>query len=347
MQSIACAYTHAPLPIPSVCRNKSNKTVSRLLGNDPLFKSIRSAEPLKTASRLPVNGSLFESIQVPAQPCLGADGPVWDAQAARAGSAARGGAAGLVSSQTSGTPPITPEQRAAIAGSAERRRQGSLPPGAIQVDPEATRLKRLRSTVLTAARLHVQEKARWKVAMLTLTYRPDVDWASGQISTVVRHIRQWLARKGHEMRFVWVQEFTKKGKPHYHLLLWLPLGLTIPKPDKQRWWPWGMTKIEWARNAVGYIAKYASKGDSLHKPSKGARMHGNGGLTGNALLEQRWWKLPVWLRESVEPSDRVRRRPTGTGGGFFHPDSGEVYESPWEVFFKGGLVYIVRKGESV
>ena len=323
MQSISCASTRAPIPV--TCNDKSS------------FSGTRLSE----------NGTPFEPIQTPENACSGGAADATAGQSRAEVAPPGGAAAGLVSSQTSGTPPITPEQRAAIAGSAERRRQGSLPPGAIQVDPEATRLKRLRSTVLTAARLHVQEKARWKVAMLTLTYRPDVDWAPGQISTVVRHIRQWLARKGHEMRFVWVQEFTKKGKPHYHLLLWLPLGLTIPKPDKQRWWPWGMTKIEWARNAVGYIAKYASKGDSLHKPSKGARMHGNGGLTGNALLEQRWWKLPVWLRQSVEPSDCVRRRPTGTGGGFFHPDTGEVYESPWEVFFKGGLVYIVRKGESV
>lgn len=259
-----------------------------------------------------------------------------------------GAAAGLVYSQTSGTAPLKARERAAIAGAAERRRKADVvPQGAMLIDREVSRLKRLRCSVLTAARLHVQEKSKWKVAMLTLTYRPDVDWEAGQISTVVRHIRQWLARKGHEMRFVWVQEFTKKGRPHYHLLLWLPLGLTIPKPDKQRWWPWGMTKIEWARNAVGYIAKYASKADSLHLPAKGARMHGNGGLTGTALTEQRWWKLPGWLREVVEPSDCVKRRPTGTGGGFFHPDTGEVYESPWEVFFKGGSVYIVRKGERV
>jgi len=230
-------------------------------------------------------------------------------------------AAGLVSSQTSGTPAAK----------------------AIRIDREASRLKRLRCSVLTAARLHVQEKSRWKVAMLTLTYRPDVDWAPGQISSVVRHIRQWLARKGHEMRFVWVQEFTKKGRPHYHLLLWLPLGLTIPKPDKQRWWPWGMTKIEWARNAVGYIAKYASKGDALHQPAKGARMHGNGGLTGGALIEQRWWKLPGWLRDRVEPSDGVRRAAPGSGGGFVHPESGEVYRSPWVVFFKGGYVFIEKR----
>ena len=245
-------------------------------------------------------------------------------EAAASDAAPGGAAAGLVSSQTSGTSPAK----------------------CIRVDREASRLKRLRCSVLTAARLHVQQKSRWKVAMLTLTYRPDVDWAPGQISMVVRHIRQWLARKGHGMRFVWVQEFTKKGRPHYHLLLWLPLGLTIPKPDKQRWWPWGMTKIEWARNAVGYIAKYASKGDSLHQPAKGARMHGNGGLEGDALIEQRWWKLPGWMRERVEPLDRVRRAPVGTGGGFVHPDTGEVYRSPWVVFFKGGYVFIEMRGVS-
>lgn len=232
-----------------------------------------------------------------------------------------GVAAGLVYSQTSGT-------------SGEK---------AHRVDREASRLKRLRCSVLTAARLHVQEKSKWKVAMLTLTYRPDVDWAPGQVSALVRHIRQWLARKGHDMRFVWVQEFTKKGRPHYHMLVWLPLGLSLPMPDKRGWWPWGWTNIEWARNAVGYLAKYASKADSLHLPAKGARMHGNGGLTGDALLEQRWWKLPGWLRGDVKPSDRVRRAQTGTGGGFIHPGSGEVYRSPWVVFFRGGWVWIERR----
>jgi len=245
--------------------------------------------------------------------------------AAAADAAPGGAAAGLVYSQTSGT----------------------SPQGPIRIDRQASRVKRLRCSVLTAARLHVQERPRWRVAMLTLTYRPDVDWAPGQVSGVVRHIRQWLARKGHDMRFVWVQEFTKKGRPHYHMLLWLPLGLTIPKPDKQRWWPHGMTKIEWARNAVGYIAKYASKGDALVQPARGARMHGNGGLTGEALIEQRWWRLPGWLRHDVKPSDGVRRAVTGTGGGFVNPDTGEVYRSPWVVFFKGGSVFIERRSVHV
>jgi hypothetical protein len=180
--------------------------------------------------------------------------------------------------------------------------------------------------------------------MLTLTYADPRGWRPDQMSHLVRQIRKWLARKGIGMRYVWVQEFCKKdARPHYHMLVWLPLGITLPKPDKQGWWKQGLTRIEWARNAVGYIAKYASKGDSLAQPEKGARMHGNGGLDGDALVEQRWWKLPTWLRGDVKPSDRVRRAAPGCGGGFVHPESGEVYKSPWIVFFKGGQVYIERR----
>jgi hypothetical protein len=180
--------------------------------------------------------------------------------------------------------------------------------------------------------------------MLTLTYRPDVNWEPGQISALVRHIRQYLGRKGIPMRQVWVQEFTKKGRPHYHLLLWLPLGITLPKPDKRGWWPCGMTKIEWARNAVGYIAKYASKADSLALPAKGARMHGSGGLTGEALLEQRWWKLPSWIRADYKvPAEVIRRAVAGTGGGYVIQSTGEVLRSPYIVFFKHGWVFIQRR----
>lgn len=239
-----------------------------------------------------------------------------------------GAAAGLVYSQTS----------------VPRTSSPSASP--ILIDRQASRLKRLRCSVLTAARLHVQEKGKWKVAMLTTTYRPDASWQKNQISDLVRCIRKFLARKSIEFRYVWVQELTKRGRPHYHLLVWLPLGITLPKPDKQGWWPWGMTKIEWARNAIGYIAKYASKGDDYQnygKFQKGARLHGNGGVTGDALLEQRWWKLPSWLRADVTPSDRVRRSLPGSGGGFFNPGTGEVYLSPWEVVFFKGQVYIQLK----
>ena len=293
MHSISCASARAN--ISPISHDKSPVLQSRFGKNVDTFSSICSARHGNSESP--------------------------GATAAAADAAPGGEAAGLVHSQTSGTP------------------SGQV----IRVDREASRVKRLRCSVLTAARLHVQQRARWKVCMLTLTYRPDAEWAPGQISALVRHVRQYLKRKGVEMRHVWVQEFTKKGKPHYHMLLWLPLGVTLPKPDKRGWWSLGWTRIEWARNAVGYIAKYASKADSLHQPAKGARMHGNGGLTDEAVVEQRWWKLPGWLRDQVKPSDGVRRAPTGSGGGFLNPDTGEVYKSPWVVFFKGGSVFIERR----
>lgn len=234
----------------------------------------------------------------------------------------RGFASGLVPSQTS-VPKPNPS-------SVDR----------ILVDAQATRLKRLKCSVLTAARLHVEQKKKWKVAMLTLTYRPDANWQPMQVTGVLKCIRKYLTGKAIEFRYVWVQEFTKRGRPHYHVLIWLPFGISLPKPDKRGWWPHGMTKIEWARNAVGYIAKYASKGDSLVQPAKGAHMHGNGGVTGDALLELRWWKLPAWARETVEPADRCKRR---RGGGLIIPETGEVLESPWLVLFLGGSVYLKRK----
>lgn len=248
-----------------------------------------------------------------------ADNTVRGCARARAGD---GLAVGLVSSETKGTDSPQPHSHRLLL-----------------IDKQEARIKLLRRSVLTAARLHCDQRKGWKVCMLTLTYAPANDWQAGQIGALIRCIRHYLKRKGVEFRFDWVQEFTKKGRPHYHLLIWLPRGITLPKPDKRGWWPYGMTKIEWAYNAIGYIAKYASKADSLHRPEHGARMHGNGGLTGDALLEARWWKLPAWARELCTPSDRLRRR---IGGGILNPDTGEVLLTPWRVQFSGGKVYIYR-----
>lgn len=263
-----------------------------------------------------------------------------------------GGGAGLVHSPTS-----VPEDQQALrlqhlAHEGAKAERWDMRPqeakNAILVDRQASRLKKLRSSVLTAARLHLEQKRKWKVAMLTPTYRPDAEWAPNQIAHLLRHIRKWLARKGVDFRYVWVQELTKKGRPHYHVLIWLPFGLTLPKPDKQGWWPHGWTKIEWARNAVGYIAKYASKGTDYQEHgqfAKGARLHGNGGLTGAALLEQRWWKLPAWLRPDALAEDRWSPR---KGGGYASKVTGETRQSPWEVLFSRGQVFIqLKKSEAV
>ena len=188
-----------------------------------------------------------------------------DATPVHARSACAGGGSGLVHSRTSDTP-------------SER----------IVLNPEKSRLKRLKSSVITAARLHAESRSKWRVLMITPTYAPGSAWNPRDITNLSKCIRQHLSRRGIEFRYVWVMEYTKKGFPHYHMLVWLPYGVTLPFADKQGWWTKGWTNQEWARNAVGYIAKYASKGTECAR-IEGARHHGNGGMTGAALLEQRWW----------------------------------------------------------
>ena len=223
---------------------------------------------------------------------------------------------GLVSSQTSG---ISSEP--------------------IRVDPGASRLQRMRRRVLTGARLHVGQVSKWRAAMLTLTYRPEIDWDGHHVSDCLRHIRQWLKRRCIGIRYVWVMETTKAGKPHYHVVVWMPFGIKLPMLDLQGWWPHGMTRMEWAKCAVGYVSKYVSKGEEGAALPFGARMYGVGGLEGVALVEARWWALPGWLRDQVEMGIKVRRM---KGGGWLDHDNGEVFYSPWRVEFREGFVYLIR-----
>jgi hypothetical protein len=213
------------------------------------------------------------------------------------------------------------------------------------------RLSRLKRGTITAARLHQEAvtkggfRGRW--AFLTATYAEADAWKPRHLPELLDQIRKWLARRGHPMAYVWVAEiqpgrFRRTGDAvvHYHIMLWLPRGLTLPKPDKQGWWRHGSTKIEWARNPVGYMAKYASKEDGPAKFPKGARIHGCGGLKGEQQQEARFWRRPRWLREQTRMTDDVRRH---NGGGWFELETGEIFESPWEVTFEGGGVWLRLK----
>lgn len=188
----------------------------------------------------------------------------------------------------------------------------------IEINRAASRVKKLHSAVLTRSRLisHSLPRGRYKAAMLTLTYAEDDQWHAKHISTLLQNVRMHMKRRGLSAPYVWVAELTQKGRIHYHVLLWLPKGFTLPKPDKQGWWPWGMTRIEWAKNAVGYLAKYASKGtDPMMENAfpKGCRLHGAGGFSDSVRKSARWWALPAYLRSAFFPAcDLMRRK----GGGF-------------------------------
>lgn len=116
------------------------------------------------------------------------------------------------------------------------------------------RIKRLRRTVWACGHLHrlaVPRGHRENVWFVTLTYRGVEDWQPRHVSGCLKSVRKWCKRRGVPLRYVWVAELQKRGALHYHLAIWLPKSIQLPKFDKQGWWPHGMTQRVIAKNAVG------------------------------------------------------------------------------------------------
>lgn len=233
---------------------------------------------------------------------------------------------GLVYSSTSGTP----------------LRRVSL-----ELDRNRIRAARLRKSIITGARLHDSEarqgSARGAWYMLTATYAEGSDCSPRDISGLVKRIRSHFDRfnrrtgRGRSrLRYLWVGELTKRLRPHYHLLIWIPRGYYLGKPDLRGWWPHGMTRIERARNAVGYLAKYASKfcGAMAAAFPRGFRTHGVGGLNEESRRELRWWKAPLDAREALGEDADIRK----VFGGYADKRTGAFWPSPWRVFCDRGRI---------
>lgn len=211
-----------------------------------------------------------------------------------------------------------------------------------KIDRDQSRLRRMKHGVLTSARLHEedlqQRKARYRRAMVTLTYRNTDDWRADDVSYFMRLVRQWCKRRRIDVRYVWVAELQKRGAVHYHIIFWLPIGVTLPKPDKQGWWPHGMTRIEWVKRPVAYLAKYVSKGEDKKFP-KGCRIHAFGGLSESGRNERCWWLMPTWVKEIADIDDKPRR---AKGGGIVLKSTGEIVKSPWKVIMTGMGIFVVK-----
>ena len=257
-------------------------------------------------------------------------------------------AAGLVLSSTSDTPSCLPS----VSGIASAVSQ-NLTSGFV-VDAWRSRSERLKKSVLNAANLHEQEVGKksalirseqWRCLMLTLTYRENVEWEKSQITQLLKAIRQYLKRKAIVFRYVWVLENIKRGRPHYHILVWLPLGISLPKPDKRGWWAHGMSRVEWIKkNGAAYIAKYCAKnshdsysGGQGHFP-KGARLHGCGGLSVDSRLIRTWWNFPKYVRQVFNmPTHDIK---PAKGGGWFSRLTGETLASAYRILSVSPLVIV-------
>lgn len=171
-------------------------------------------------------------------------------------------------------------------------------------------------------------KLRYRAWFVTLTYRPGVEWQPKHITQTLKCLRAWCDRQNVACRYVWVAEVQERRQAregghclHYHVLIFLPRHLTLPKFDKRGWWSHGLTQTVHARKPVSYMAKYASKGCGNVKLPRGARLHGCGGLSLCSRLERAWWMCPAYVRDMW--SDSALKPQRAPGGGWVAKATGE------------------------
>jgi hypothetical protein len=247
------------------------------------------------------------------------------------GFASHGGGAGLVISET------TPNERKAGAC---RTKGDNL---SVTFSPEETarkRIKRLKKGVWFAGRLHgsMAHKPghRPDVAyFVTLTYVGVNDWSAEHLTRATDAYRRHCKRFSVPARYLWVAELQKRGAVHYHLVAWLPRGVSMPKWDKSHtapsgrevsaFWSHGMTNTQKVKSsATAYLMKYLSKCSEFFRFPDGLRLFGVGGLDPQSRAVRSWSNLPEWAK--CEHGVGELRR---CGSTLVIAETGEIVEPVW------------------
>ena len=189
----------------------------------------------------------------------------------------------------------------------------------INIAPSAVaerRVKRLKKSVWASGHLHGMAEKGFRASkpwFVTLTYASANSWVPRHVSEAVQAFRKWCMARGYECRYTWVAEIqpkrlerTGEAVVHYHLLAWLPVGVSMPHWDKptrtptgrhrSAFWPHGMSNTEVAKSGVGYLMKYLSKLGELTRFPKGLRLYGIGGLCSQGRSVRSWFNLPEWVK---------------------------------------------------
>jgi hypothetical protein len=201
------------------------------------------------------------------------------------------------------------------------------------------RVKRLKRSVWASGHLHkLADKGHrppvcWFV---TLTYVGVNDWKADHITKAVKAFRNWCRQIDVPCRYTWVAELQRRGAVHYHLLAWLPHGVSMPHWDRttrtarktlrEPFWPHGMTNTEQARSGVGYLMKYLSKLGELSVFPKGLRLYGIGGLDQTGKQVRSWLNLPEWAKAEYGVGDLKR-----VAGRLVVQATGEILETLYSV----------------
>lgn len=215
----------------------------------------------------------------------------------------------------------------------------------ITLSAASERASRIRQSIIIRANLldiQLRESGvPYWCAFVTLTYARQGGWSARHVTQFNKRMRDHLRRRGVACPYVWCAELQKRGAVHFHQLVFLPTGMMLPKPDRIGWWEHGMSKIERARNAVGYVAKYAGKVVEVGEFPRGLRLTGAGGLTDHSREHARYCRLPTYVRNAWPMGTRIERLP---GGGWVNLDTGEVVVSDWKFVGRrpGGLITLRR-----
>lgn len=196
------------------------------------------------------------------------------------------------------------------------------------------RINRLKRAVWASGHLHGLADAGFRPGVcwfVTLTYKGVSDWRADHMSAAVQRFRNWCTANGYRCRYTWVAELQKRGAVHYHLLAWLPRGVSMPQWDRKAgrraaFWPHGMTNTQVAKSGVGYLMKYLSKLGELMRFPKGLRLYGIGGLTPQGRAVRGWFNLPEWAKRSYGVGELFRR-----AGGLVVRATGEILEPAFRV----------------
>ncbi len=217
------------------------------------------------------------------------------------------------------------------------------------------RVKRLKKSVWASGHLHALANNGFRPPVcwfVTLTYARSDGWEARHISDALKGFRKFCKSAGIPCRYTWVAEIqpkrlesTGKAVVHYHLLAWLPQGVSMPHWDRatakrSEWWPHGMTNTEKAFSGVGYLMKYLSKLGELTRFPKGLRLYGIGGLNTQGREVRAWFNLPEWVKRSYGVGEVLR-----SGSRLLVRATGEILEPAYQLLRvpSGAVLHALRE----
>jgi len=175
----------------------------------------------------------------------------------------------------------------------------------VVVDPAQSRMSKMKRKVFSWAEAvkSYYDKEKHRLVMVTLTYKPEIDWQPNHIRDYMQAVKRYV--KPDLLSYSWVVENHMSGRIHFHLYFVVNQGADIPMPDKSGMWPYGSSKIATGKSPyylVSYLKKEYQKNFAVMP--KGMRVFGvwvkPDAPPRWAYYRYRLSAFPGWLQEELE-----------------------------------------------